>query len=348
MKHTKLKKGLCLSSCLLISLLFLSLVGCGNRGTGLSENEDYLNHLENNELRGIVIDSHYYLLPAPLQSFIDNGWVVQEDVLAEEYINDIATIDLPVETYMKLRLVKDDLELNITVINPLEEEINVLDGSVTEVSTRRVEKDQIVVIGGITGNTSRRDVSDLLESLNVDFTGGSGDRTFVARNREGEYREELWISFHMGDGVATDFRLTLNPMGAARVNFTRHRALSSEDRLAVQEEMEATFMADASYLEGEFAGLYEFVLTHADGETESRHSTMLRIIDGNGDSAIININDLTVDEERFFDLRFGDEIKVYFDPETGGRVITLYDEEVPHARAVVLVINGEVYSRYRD
>jgi len=346
MANTVLKRWHQLLCCLLIIPLLFSIVGCSNRGTGLSENEEYLRYFENDEIRGIVINSEYYLLPAPLHSFIDNRWAVQEEILEAEYVEDISDIYLPFQAYMELELTHGEMELQLMVVNHEENEINILDASVIEVEMRRVEKNQVVVIGGITGNTSLRDATEQLEALNIDFTDGQS--AILTSSRGLEYRDELWISFHASDRVAMTFRLRVTPIGHLRSDFTRHRALSSEERLAIHQELEATFMQDASYVEGTFAGIYEWVFTDEDGETGSRHGTLLRIVDNNGDSVIINITDLTVDEERFLDLHLDDIIKVYFDPDTDGQVITLYDEEVAYIKAVVLVVNGDVYSRYRD
>jgi len=351
----------------LIILTSVILIGCGGsreaEGTGLSENTAYLNLLDDDEILSVVIDGHHYLLPEPLYQFVDNGWFPNEELQGFGYLDEIY---LPPTTFMELYLRKDGMGLNLHVVNNEKEEINLLDTTVVtlrvggisvtdrEFQVVNLEKDRGIIVGGITGNTSRSDTLDRLEELElIDPERRSSHMTGVVLSDESRYEGTLRIHFLAGEGIVTYFTVTLGGIYDLE-SFTEYFADELLDNLL---EDEADFMARAYYFEGTIVGIYEVINPEFDLSAIGFMTTAIVVRDQQGELFAMYLGfeheDLDYVNLLIDEVFIGDEIRAYYglvehDPSRTADMIEYEGELIPYIHARVFVVNGEViYSRYR-
>ena len=319
---------------LLIFLFAVVIVGCDSRGTGFSENEVYLSLLSTDESLGIVLESSYYLLPEPLYRFIENGW---EEGILHQY-GALEDIMLPPGTYMRIRLDHGDMRLDLNVVNNEGESIDLLEGTVISLHIRGAEKDQAVIVGGVTINTSYKESSERLQELSIDYR-----RIGLSRIHD-EHHYEGQMTIYSYRNVVTGFRIELGTQYAVE-HYTRYR---TEEFINELLELETWFIANAYYFEGTVIGIYDVEVPVGNDDTMTAGETIVsRDSDGN---LFATLRDHRINLE---DIRYGDRIKVYYSltEHRGSRHELIQYEDgsrIPYIRAEVLVINDDIhFSTYR-
>jgi len=316
-----------------IALFIGIMTGC-NRGPGFSENEAYLGLLSADEHLGIVLEGVHYLLPEPLYRFIENGW---EEGILHQY-GDLENIMLPPGTYMRIRLDHGDMRLNLYVVNNGSESIDILDGMVASLSIRAAEKDQAIIMGGVTVGTSYQEAIEKVQEIGADYRRRGLSAIHDELHYDGRiviysYRRRVTgFSVELGEDYSMD-------------DFIRYR---TEEFINELLELEEWFMSNAYYFEGEVIGIYYVeILVSRDQTMLSSETIVSRDSNGN---LFATLRDPRIDFESIF---IGDQIKVYYSltEHRGSRheLIEYVDgSRIPYIRAEVLVINGEIhYSTYR-
>ena len=321
----------------LIFLLIISVVGCGNEneGSGFSKNEDYLQYFLTDEVLGIVLLGDYYLLPTSLNHFLENGW--QPIAGSSLRYEDLNSLIIPSGAIVGIRLVKNNMYLSLDVINAENRDIAFADATVSWLRTAGAKKDQAVIIGGITINTSTEDVVERLQYLNVTYNQVRRSRVYISDVNH--YDGRLWIELDRNTVYAFSVRLGEE---YAQDNFVAYFPEPTDQAL------EAAFMWASYYFEGIVIGIY-YVERQVgrDGTIASGTTIVSRDSDGNL-FAMRSIGRID-----FADIQSGDTIKVYYGrTEHRGlnhEMIEYADgSKIPYVWADVLVINGEVrYSLFR-
>ena len=324
---------------LTILLLLFTATSCNsNQGTGLSENEEYLNHFSADEVIGIVLAGDYYLLPETVRSFIENGWQPNEiTTLHFENLNDII---LPAESFMDLWLTKDNMHLHLDVVNFKSEDAALLDATVTRLRTDGAKREQAIIIGGVTIGTSSEDIISILQSLSVEYhlSSSLGRAASVFIRNEAHYNGQVRVGFD--DNVASSFTVELREIDPWE-NYTFHWPDASDAA------SEALFMSRSYYFEGVVMDIYYVVRPDAPvirGETMHSGYTIVGMDD---DGNIFAIRQHTrIDLES---IHAGDRVKAYYGhTEHRGRAsrheLIEYEDgsRIPYIRADVLVINDEI------
>jgi len=332
-----------------LAVAFLS--ACSSAGTGLSENERYLSYLQNSEsAASIVLTGHHYGLPEPFANFIANGWAPTAESLHGQFIEDFSSLYLQPLTHIVLDLENDstDIEMYAWIANHnAYEQVSIFDASVITISIRDAKKDQIVVAGGITGGTSRRDVLAAIETLDV---LSSIQNNTIIIIQEGSSQITL------NRGVARDFRIssysassietswhTVSEEDVARIQQERMEAAREEREERRDEVWEASRqerMANARYHEGIVIGIYyeRGILTNA-----YRWDGIVVIQDEHGTFVAINTHFMP----NYYDvedlgIQPGDTLQVWSD---GDSIIDsiIYEGHgrIDYVLPGVILINGE-------
>lgn len=198
----------------------------------------------------IAILGDFYYLPQSLDRFVDNGWTPQIDIV--ENFNDIY---LPPQTYLEFYLERNGRTVGVTVTNPSDENVHILDGIIIDLSVRNVERNEVVAFAGITGGTSRRDILSVVETL--EFHEGNNFINVTQRFEIGSMRLSI--------GINPDSDLTRHIRIALLDTYTRHLSLhrpdlSEEDILqqeaARRDADRAELIAASRSYEGVVVGVY--------------------------------------------------------------------------------------------
>ncbi|MCL2588100.1 MAG: hypothetical protein FWD84_01690 [Oscillospiraceae bacterium] len=305
----------------LIFVLLLSTAGCSrNAGTGLSENEAHLNLLSANEPLGIVLLGDYYLLPEPLYRFLENGWEVSGG--GSLRFEEIDIVVLPAGSTMQMVLEKENMRLYLDVSNAGREPVFLPYATVSRLRTGDAEKDQAVIVGGITMNTSRADAEARLQYLGV------GQSAIRIRD-EAHYDGQIWV--RMEGNTVYSFTVELGE----QYNWESLNLIFPDTS---DEASEAWFMSVSYYFEGIVVGIYDIERDDMTiGET---------IVARDGDGNLF----ATVRDHRinFEEIQSGDSIKVYYGHTEhrrfqGAFIQHIDGSRIPYVRADVLVINGEIH-----
>jgi len=308
----------------------MSMVGCGGRdeGAGLSENEAFLGLLSADEPLGIVLLGDYYLLPEPLHRFIENGWQVAGGGSLRFEAIDVLT--LAAGTIMEMQLEKEDMHLYLDVANAGHEDVPLLDAAVSRLRTGGAKKDQAVIVGGITINTSGEDAANRLQYLDVTHSGGgSGRQSSIRISDETHFGGQIWVRV---DGhTVHSFSVELGE----QYDWDSLTLVFPETS---DEALEAWFMSVSYYFEGVVVGVYYI------GRDDMTIGETIVARDGDG-NLFATVRDHRIN---FEDIQSGDSIKVYYGhTEHRGSLGTLIQyidgSRIPYVQAQVLVINGEIH-----
>lgn len=342
------KKYLLLSGCL-VSLVFI--VGCNREvGTGLSENETYLSYFENDNVLGIVIAGEYYLLPEPLNHFIDNGWEMYEpDRFRSQNFSNLEAIILPPQSFIELQLVQDGIRLDLSVVNRSETDtISLLEANVMrlQVGTQRafLGKDDAVVIGGITGNTSETDALNKLIDLEL---ATSGQRFLRAISVRDENPDEYGIlRFSFSNNLLTRFTVEVGGSQFDDLHWSHYTLYVPQESLENSIESELAFMVESYYFEGILVDIYM---------REDNQNEVLVVRNNDDEYFAVSFTGLPASPSGI-NISPGDTIRAYYgtrehDPNLGNpffvassrNMVNLYGEAIPFVGARVLVVNGEVF-----
>ena len=77
---------------------------------------------------------------------------------------------------MQMVLEKENVHLYLDIANAGQEDVSLLDATVSRLRTESTQKDQAVIVGGITINTSGIDATNRLQYLDVSHSGGGNGR----------------------------------------------------------------------------------------------------------------------------------------------------------------------------
>jgi len=320
----------------LILVLLMSLTGCSrNEGTGLSENETYLGLLSTDEPLGIVLLGDYYLLPEPLYRFLENGWQVAGGGSLRFEAIDVLT--LPAGTTMQVVLEQENMRLYLDVSNAGHGDVPLLDATVSQLRTGDAEKDQAVIVGGVTIHTSGEDATDRLQSLDISHSGGgSGRQSSIRISDEAHFGGQMWV--RVDDHTVHSFSVELGEQ-------YHWESLTLIFPDTSDEATEAWFMSTSYYFEGTVIGIY-YIGSPSwwDDDTMVTSGETIVARDSAG-NLFATLRDPRIDLER---IQNGDTIQVYygFTAHRGSNheLIEYIDgSRIPYVRAEVLVINGEVH-----
>jgi len=235
-----------LTTCALFAFTIILLSACGSSsaGTGLSQNQQHLSYFENNEnITGLVIMGEYYLLPAPLRNFVENGWLPTAESLEWQFIADFNALYLPPLTSISFELSNNatnmEMSMNVENLNAYEE-VHILDATVTRMDIGPVAKDQVVAVGGITGHTSRQDalaVAETVDNFARDNSRGNGfvrisQGTFDETNLDNIVFENNALRITFDGGVAVAFEATFSRSGTE----TTHHRIDDDEAERIREE----------------------------------------------------------------------------------------------------------------
>jgi len=307
-----------------------------NEGSGLCENEEYLKHLSTDEILGIVLVGDYYLLPEPLHHFIENGWRPTTSTLL--LFEELSTVFLPAGTYMEIELTKDNMQIYLDVVNQGSENIVVMDAMVTRLLTIGAEKDQAVIIGGITINTSSEDVVNSLQNLNISYNMSRGSSSSIFIADEAYYDGRL--SIDRDKNTVRAFSIWLGGKYNWEHFDFHFLEISSLAR-------EAAYLSESYYFKGTVIGIYQ--VEDKDIGLTPNHAVVSK--DNEGNLFAIQVKwFFRIDLES---INEGDQIIVYYGyQEHLGRPHEMIEYEgirIPYIRAGVLFINEEMlYSKFRE
>ena len=327
---------------ILALVLFVNIIGCaGDEGTGLTENEVYLELLSTDEVLGIVLFGNYYLLPMPLEAFIENGWHVGG--YGTLRFMDLSVATLPPGKFIDVVLEKANMRIIVAVANPTQEDLPLLETHVSSLRTYNAEKDQAVIVGGVTINTSGIDASERMQYLDVPHRGGGSGRgrhNSINISDEARYNGQIWVT--VDNHTVRSFSIEL------RDKYYQFENLDYYFIEASDEAMEEWFMSVSYHFEGVVVGIYYVEIPLGRGETMISGQTIVaEDISGN---MFATLRDNRIDLDS---IQSGDTIKVYYGHTehrgSSHEMITYEDgSRIPYVRATILVINGEIHHSLWD
>ena len=315
------------------SALFIT--ACG--GSGLSENEAYLSYFDGRDsLAGIVIDGDFYELPHRFGDFIDSGWEVHETSFLVQNITDLGSVALPLEHRMEFQISRNGLNLTLRVINPIDEDINLMEALVVYISSQSDREDGIVLYGGVRIGTTARGAEMALENFNF-----SDRNTGWAASSDLGY--EVVLNLSSGGSGREVARFTLMLEGQYAYNsFSRFRA---PDVISA-----ASFMEQSTSLTGTVVGTAEMqggVEFDSGSSISVPLGEVILVVDDTDTLFAIGISPFRVDTSSNFQIEniiIGEEITAFSNLDMGN-VDTDDGGSIPMmTNAQVLVFRGNVYT----
>jgi len=355
--------------CVLFVIAMVFLHGCSNSGTGLSENDRYLSYFEGTEsVTGFVLLGEYYHLPTPLSTFLDNG--LELAMSAEDISSLIEAQDLNVdqqgdfylpprtEQWLDLQSVAlGDRRITIILENQTDEEILFFDATVVMLEMGELEKDELVVLGGVTGNTSRQDVQTALADWEFRETGNNSSRHITISQQfenGGELLPGIWweglyenISIRLISGTVEHIAITSRNITSeyseetlaemAEIEAEREQDRIDREQALVQEREE--WFEQASFYEGEVVGIYH--ITRTDAHLPITLGEIILVRTSIGRYFAVDPRWLEEDMlEKFWEnIEIGDHVQVWV--KNDDRIIRYDDQFIPEIWPDILIINGE-------